>query len=164
MKAMSNAPVRHTAQQRWQSPVHRHLGIPVLRRWRTAAALLLAALLSGALAQATAGLPSVMSMHGRWSERALLGSSPELQEAYIAGALDAFMAVYAEGEAFAAEGHDPRNAYAALHEALAHVPPDLPIGALREALLQSLGAHASDRSAALALWRTLALSRCCWSR
>lgn len=134
------------------------------RRWRISVALLLAGLLSGALAQATAGLPSATSVRGRWSERAFLDASPQLQEAYVAGALDAFMAVYAEGEAFAADGLDPRSAYAALHDALVHIPPDLPIPALREALLQSLSAHASDGSAALAIWRTLALNRCCWSR
>jgi len=134
------------------------------RQWRrSGVALLLAGLLMGALAQATAGLPSITFVQGRWSERALLDASPQLQEAYVAGALDAFMAVYAEGEAYSGYGLDPHNAYAALHDALAHVPPDLSTGELREALLQSLDAHASDRSAALAVWRTLALNRCCWS-
>lgn len=128
------------------------------------AALLLAAFASSAFVQATAGLPTVTWLQGRYSEQALLEADPALQEAYVAGALDALMLVFAEGEAFAADGLDPRSAYGILHEALAHVPTDLPAGALREAVVEGLRAEAGDRSAALAVWRTLALHRCCWSR
>lgn len=125
--------------------------------------LLLVGLGVGTLVQATGGLPTLTGIQGRYSEEALLEAEPQIQEAYVAGVLDALMLVYAEGEAFAADGLDPRNAYALLHEAVAHLPDDLPASALREVVVKSLRAKASDQSAALAVWRALALHRCCWA-
>lgn len=126
--------------------------------------LVLAVFALGTLAQATGGLPTVSGIQGRYSEQALLEANPQIQEAYVAGVLDALMLVYAEGEAFAGDGMDPRNAYALLHEAVAHVPGELPAGAIREVVVESLRAKAGDQSAALTVWRTLVLNRCCWAR
>lgn len=123
--------------------------------------LLLAGLWLGPPAQATGGLPIVAQAPGRFSEVQLLEADPVLQEAYIAGVLDALMLAYAEGEALAAAGQDPRNAFFTIYEAVAHIPAALPLSALKEEVVAALRESAAERSAAFAVWRTLALSRCC---
>lgn len=115
-------------------------------------------------AHATGGLPTVTKVQGLFSEAALLTADPEIQKAYVAGVLDALIAVFAEGEAFAEAGLDPRNAYGILYEAVSGIPGAIPLESLQETILESAGSGAGDQAAALVIWRTLALSHCCWGR
>ena len=82
----------------------------------------------------------------------------------FAGVLDALLAVFAESEAYAEAGLDLRNAYSILYGTVAGVPGEIPLETLRETILESVGSSASDQAAALVIWRTLALSHCCWGR
>lgn len=126
--------------------------------------LLVSWFVPGPVVQATGGLPANTQAPGRFSERELLEADPALQEAYVAGVLDALMLAYAEGEALAAAGLDPRNAYATLYEAVSHIPTALSASALKEEVVATLRESAGNRSAVFAVWRTLALGRCCWTR
>lgn len=110
----------------------------------------------GAPALATGGLPNVTEAHGILSVEELLTADREVQIAYIAGVLDAFLAVVSEGEAFSEAGLDPRNAYGLVYEAILNLP-NLSLEDLRKVVIQTATGGAEGRAAALEVWRNLAL-------
>lgn len=114
----------------------------------------------GAPAFATGGLPIVTKVHGILSAQELLTADREVQTAYIAGVLDAFLAVVGEGEAFAEVGLDPRNAYGLVYEAITNLP-NLTLEDLRKVVIEATTTGAEDKAAVLVVWRNLALYHCC---
>jgi len=104
---------------------------------------LLACVTPSPLVQATGGLPTIHEFQGHFTHQEFLCAEPRIQEAYVAGVLDALALVVAQGEAFAALGFDPRNVYAILYEAIAGIPEDISLLEVRAAVLRSARAQTS---------------------
>lgn len=136
------------------------------------ALICLPALLAAPAARATGGLLPVESFgaRGHMSYLEFLDAGSALQDAYVAGVLDTLELIFAQAEAFADAGLDPRSVYAIVYEAVAGIPEDVARGAIRESILADLSAtrangnstHVAEGPAVLAVWQSLALHHCCW--
>lgn len=162
-------PARHLGK----NPAARSAGsaagnLPGITRLTPAlAALFIALLVLTPAVRATGGLPIVEEFQGQWSYDRFLAAGTNAQEAYVAGVLDALALVVAQGEAFTAEGIDPRNVYAIVYEAIAGTPANGAVHLLVHALAQEAPMHPpaetlNSQPAALVVWRALALHHCCW--